>query len=378
MKNLTALLAGAAILAMAGASDVMADQVIADDLIVQGSECVGLDCVNNEDFGFDTLRLKENNTRIKFNDTSVGAFPNTNWQLTANDSASGGANKFSIEDVTAATVPFTVTGAAPSNSLFIDSTGRVGLRTATPVLDLHVATSNTPAFRLEQTSAGGFNAQTWDIGGNEANFFIRDVTGGSRLPFRIRPGAPTSSIDISASGNVGIGIASPTEKMDLSGNGDVSMMLTRTDGFADGRQWRIKNNTATGRLTFGSGALGATVPFKMAWNAGENLLRVGTQVTNQVDIAGNLVITGTVTTSGSCSIGCDRVFDSSYKVPSIEDHAAAMWKEKHLPNVGPTADNVPFNVADKMGRMLNELEQAHIYIEQLNARIAKLEQKSIK
>jgi len=40
-----------------------ADQVIADDLIVQGSTCVGLDCVNNESFGFDTLRLKENNTR---------------------------------------------------------------------------------------------------------------------------------------------------------------------------------------------------------------------------------------------------------------------------------------------------------------------------
>ncbi len=36
------------------------------------------------------------------------------------------------------------------------------------------------------------------------------MTGGSRLPFRIRPGAPTSSIDISASGSVGVGTASPT------------------------------------------------------------------------------------------------------------------------------------------------------------------------
>ena len=32
------------------------DQVIPDDLIVQGSACVGLDCVNNENFGFDTIR----------------------------------------------------------------------------------------------------------------------------------------------------------------------------------------------------------------------------------------------------------------------------------------------------------------------------------
>lgn len=190
------------------------DVVVADDQIVQGSQCVGLDCVVNESFGFDTVKLKENNTRIHFDDTSTSTgFPNHNWQLTANDSASGGANKFSIEDLTAATVPFTITGSSPSNSIFVDSTGRLGLRTATPVLDIHVATGNTPAMRLEQNTSGGFTAQTWDIAGNEANFFVRDVTSGSRLPFRIRPGAPTSSIDIAASGFVGIGTASPTAKV---------------------------------------------------------------------------------------------------------------------------------------------------------------------
>jgi len=40
------------------------DVVTADDVIIQGSACIGLDCVDNESFGFDTLRLKENNTRI--------------------------------------------------------------------------------------------------------------------------------------------------------------------------------------------------------------------------------------------------------------------------------------------------------------------------
>ena len=193
------------------------DIVQPDDVIIQGSLCVGLDCVVNESFGFDTIRLKENNTRIKFQDTSAAAgFPTHDWQLTANDSASGGAEMFSIEDITAATVPFTVTGSSPTNSLFIDSTGRLGLRTGTPVLDLHISTGNTPAIRQEQTSAGGFTAQTWDIGANEANWFVRDVTGGSRLPLRIRPGAPTSSIDINASGNVGIGTASPSRSLEVA------------------------------------------------------------------------------------------------------------------------------------------------------------------
>jgi hypothetical protein len=214
------------------------DQVIPDDLIVQGSACIGLDCVNNESFGFDTVRLKENNTRIKFDDTSTSTgFPANDWQLTANDSASGGANKFSIEDVTGSKVPFTVTAGAATNSIFVDSTGRVGFRTSTPVLDLHVDTGNTPAMRLEQNSSGGFSAQTWDIAGNEANFFVRDVTGGSRLPFRIRPGAPTSSIDIAASGRVGVGTASPESVLTVVATGadtvgETFLRVKNTNSFA--------------------------------------------------------------------------------------------------------------------------------------------------
>jgi hypothetical protein len=217
------------------------DNVIADDLIVQGSACIGLDCVNNESFGFDTIRLKENNTRIKFDDTSSSTgFPANDWQLTANDSASGGSNKFSVEDITGSKVPLTVTAGAATNSLFIDSTGRVGFRTATPVLDLHVSTSNTPALRLEQTNAGGFTAQTWDVAGNEANFFVRDVTGGSRLPFRIRPGAPTSSIDINASGFVGIGTASPARLLHLTASsGNAAMQFTNSSA----KSWHLANST---------------------------------------------------------------------------------------------------------------------------------------
>jgi hypothetical protein len=198
------------------------DQVIPDDLIVQSSLCVGFDCVNNENFGFDTIRLKENNLRIKFEDTSVGAFPSNDWQLTANDSASGGLNRFSIEDVTGARTPFTVLAGAPTNSFFLDNVGRAGFRTSTPVLDLHAATTNTPAIRLEQNSSGGFTAQTWDVAGNEANFFVRDATGGSRLPFRIRPGAPTSSLDIAGDGDVGIGTQSPQQKVHVFGGDNVS------------------------------------------------------------------------------------------------------------------------------------------------------------
>jgi hypothetical protein len=202
----------------------MPDDVIPDDLIVQGSACVGLDCVSGEVFGFDTIRVKENNTRIQFDDTSAAGFPLNNWQIRANSSAAGGASFLAFVDQGATgnsetgTILFEVDAGAPANSLKVSSTGKVGLRTATPVLDLHITTGDTPAHRLEQTNQSGFTAQTWDIAGNEANFFVRDVTGGSRLPFRIRPGAPTSSIDIAASGSVGIGLASAIHKLDVAGN----------------------------------------------------------------------------------------------------------------------------------------------------------------
>jgi len=200
----------------------MFDFVIADDLIVQGSACAGLDCVNNENFGFDTIRLKENNTRIQFDDTSASVgFATNNWQIRANSSANGGASFLAFVDQGATgnsetgTIVFEVDAGAPANSLKVASNGKVGLRTATPVLDVHANTTDTPAIRLEQNNSGGFTAQTWDVAGNEANFFIRDVTGGSRLSFRIRPGAPTSSLDIAANGNVGVGTQSPRARVDL-------------------------------------------------------------------------------------------------------------------------------------------------------------------
>jgi hypothetical protein len=261
------------------------DQVIPDDLIVQGSACVGIDCVNNENFGFDTVRLKENNTRLQFEDTSAGTFPSNNWQLRANASPSGGGNFLAFVDQgvngnsETGTIVFEVDAGAPANALRVNSIGKVGIRTATPVLDLHMNTSDTPAMRYEQNSSGGFSAQTWDVAGNEANFFVRDVTSGSRLPFRIRPGAPTSSLDISASGNIGVGTGAPNYKLEVFGasyndslgivsNNTVGPGMTLRSTDAGGREFNILTtasgaNPGAGFLAFFDSTTGGAAGYRM-------------------------------------------------------------------------------------------------------------------
>lgn len=150
-----------------------ADNVVADDSIVQGSQCVGFDCVIGELFSFETLRLKENNTRLRFVDTSSSSsFPSTDWELVANDSSNGGRNRFSIEDASAAKEIFTLMGGAPTYSVFVSATGLVGMGTNSPQKKLHLSAANSPAIRLEQAGTGGFPNVSWDIQANEAGLSI--------------------------------------------------------------------------------------------------------------------------------------------------------------------------------------------------------------
>lgn len=366
----TALSAGAA----------RADQVFNDDVIITFSLCVGNDCVNGETFGFDTIKLKENNTRIKFDDTSTSAsFPNNDWQLTANDSTNGGANKFSIDDITNSRTPFTIEASAPANSLYVDDGGRVGFGTSTPVVELHVVNGDSPTLRLEQNGSSGFQAQTWDVAGNETNFFVRDATNGSLLPFKIRPSAPTNSLYVDTDGDIGIGTASLGTLNDGSqaavhvrrSDGDSSVLIEETSGTQGGRDQLELRNNGNANLVLNNTGFGAV--WRFSAGARLNLSHNGGANIFQFEDNGDLVIAGEITTTGSCSGGCDLVFDENYDLPSIEEHAAEMWANKHLPAIGPTPEQGQYNLTDKMTRMLNELEKAHIYIEQLHARLEKLE-----
>ncbi len=71
----------------------------------------------------------------------------------------------------------------------------------------------------------------------------------------------------------------------------------------------------------------------------------------------------------------DFVFDENYKLESIEEHSEFMWKNKHLPAVTSAEDikkQKGYDISQRREQILEELEKAHIYIEQLNNKIKKL------
>jgi len=210
------------------------DQYVADDMIVDGSLCVGNDCLNGENFGFDTVRLKENNLRIHFDDTStISSYPRNDWRLIVNDSTDGGGNYFSIEDSTGARRVFTVEAGAPAHSLYVDSHGDIGVNTSVPYYEIHIVDGDSPTVRLDQDGSYGWTPQKWDITGNESNFFIRDATHASRLPFRIEPGSPTNTLFLRSNGNVGIGTGAPASNLEIETTGtDAELRLDRTDSGA--------------------------------------------------------------------------------------------------------------------------------------------------
>ncbi len=203
-----------------------------EDLYVKGSLCVGTDCADPETWGYDVLRLKENNLRVHFDDTSAtSSFPANDWRILLNDTADAGANYFAIEDATSGDVPFLIEAGAPDNSLYVEDYGRIGLKTSAPAVELHIVDGDSPAVRLEQDTSSGWTGQVWDLVGNESNFFIRDVTNSSKIPFRIQPSSPSSSLCIKSDGKIGIGTWSPGYPMELNTTGqNAAFTAKRTDG----------------------------------------------------------------------------------------------------------------------------------------------------
>ena len=193
---------------------------------VFGNLCVGLDCTSSETFGLDVLKLKDINVRIDFNDvSSSGGFPNNDWRITINSPLNGGPDFFAIDDSTNQIRPFLIEDRAQDDALVISDQGGagsaggyIGIGTQDPLMEVHLFHGDSPGLRIEQDGTEGFGAYAWDVAGNEANFFVRDVTatgsGAEVIPFRIRAGTPSGTLTLDGA-NVGLGTISPSTTLHL-------------------------------------------------------------------------------------------------------------------------------------------------------------------
>lgn len=348
------------------------DVVVTDDQIVIGNLCVGLDCVNGESFGLDTIRTKENNLRIRFQDTSNSAsFPSNDWELAANESTNGGANQFSINDIDSGRVPFIVSAGAPNNTLFLDSSGKVGLGTRTPLVDLHSLNGNTPTLRLEQDGSGGFAAQTWDIGGNETEFFVRDNSN-FVVPFRIAPGAPNSSLAIDGNGSVGIGTNNPAASLHLQ-ESTVGPSIKLGNISANNREWDTGLLDSTGDYSIDDVD---TVETELVVSAGGDLTISGSLISTRRNIvpkisANNRTSTGLIkgvsNNVGMSLAELNQYIAANQQLPGFEDsnggHDVVAFQMQLLQTIQQLT--------------LHTVEQQQ-QIEALQARLIELEQPSAK
>ena len=107
-------------------ADSLSESLVNTDQIIQSAVEIGLDANASDGAGPGTLTLRENNLRIRFEDTSTsGSFPSNDWEITANHSANGGSNFLAFFDVTNNRLPFIVEAAAPDSALYISADGIV-------------------------------------------------------------------------------------------------------------------------------------------------------------------------------------------------------------------------------------------------------------
>ena len=373
---------------------------------IRNNLCVGNACAADESFSsdFNQIKLKSAVNRIEFEDISTTTgFPTADWALQANEILSGQRDQFMLQDLTNGTTPLTVSAAAPTNAFFVAPDGDIGLGTSLPQARLNMVTATSSAIRIDRTDIGAGGGPSYEIGIEDfGNFAIKRPTSEEGI-FSLSAGAPDLTQVIGTSvtsfntgrhdydfevrsqslapliyadagtARVGIGTGTPAAPLHVTRSNNTAGLLIEDTGASGAQEMFKLSNNGGSYFTFENLAAGTTWFFTHE-NSAPNRFIIADAVTDGPEFTltaeGDLTIPGQLFTAGSCAAGCDRVFDADYPLPTIAEQAALMRAKKHLPNVGPTPEEGPFNITAMTGGMLNELEKAHLYIAELHADLA--------
>jgi len=225
----------------------------------------------------------------------------------------------------------------------VDGQGDLGLGTASPVVDIHTVSGNTPTLRLDQNGSNGFTPQVWDVAGNEANFFIRDATNGSKLPFKIKPGAPTSSIFIAADGDIGFGIENPGAALHIRRtDGTAGLKVEEQSATASQRQLLQLVNNGGAQFSFNNGTVDWRAGSDNAGKFRMDLLDGGGDIEFRLDANGNLEIAGTLTENSDVNAKENiEHLDAAAILASVLDLNVSEWSYigEDARHIGPMAQD---------------------------------------
>jgi len=267
--------------------------------------------------------------------------------------------------------------------------GNIGIGTTSPETKLHVyePSSSDVYMSVEASSSDG-----------EAGVQLRNPAGGWDVfanngdgDFGIAHALSERVLTIKkTTGDVGIGTVTPASRLDVQG-GDLHVSGS---GDFSGSYLRTYGNLIANAEIYKQGALPVYInddlsvsgfgDFSGFLRTYGNLIANGEiykQGASPVYINDDLDVNGSIYQRGGL-LHADYVFNSDYELESIDEHSEFMWQQKHLPAI-------PKAKVDEMGQevvevgahrrgIVEELEKAHIYIEQLHKHINALEERLVK
>jgi hypothetical protein len=212
---------------------------------------------------------------------------------------------FAIRDTTVAgtAYPFQIEAATPNNTLYLDSTGNVGIGTSLPTNGKLVieesGTSVGSTIRLIGTNTSGSTSQVSHITSYQPAGGAAEA---SALDFKVRGtdpyATPSTVMTLLGGGKVGIGTSSPSEKLEIAGAASAtSTGIAIKNGSAT--RLRIFHNDNAGTSIITSHDVGAAQALSIG--SGNNLLLSGGGGTEhaRIDSSGNLLVGNTAVNPAS-------------------------------------------------------------------------------